>query len=102
LQNEVRNAINVTGWGRKLAVAPEHLKSAMRARGIDVGRIRLRAQPLPAATELRSDYKLWYDGELLFRLKDVPWSDRSIDSRWHVKRHPEADWWRQAKGLGRP
>ncbi len=94
LQNAVRNAVNVSrGRERKLGVDPERLRQAMTLYRIDVGRISCRAQRLPVGSDLLADYKLWQDGELLFRLKLVRW-ENDVDARWHVKRHPEATWWR--------
>jgi hypothetical protein len=101
LQNRIRNAINTSsGRDRKLGVDPERLKWAMKSYGIDVGSITIRAQRLPAGSDLWADYKLWRDGELLFRLKLVPWDDRA-DARWHVKRHPDTSWWRRSNGRRR-
>ena len=85
----------------KLGVEPKELKSAMRLRRLPVDRITLRAQRLPAASDLWADYKLWLDGELLFRLKLVPWAN-GAGARWHVKRHPEATWWRTPSRRRRP
>lgn len=94
LQNKVRNAINVSvSPGRKTGVKPADLKAYMRSAGLPVHQMTLRAQRLPTGSEFRADYKLWLDGELLFRLKLVPWPD-GHGARWHVKRHPEALWWR--------
>jgi hypothetical protein len=95
LQNGIRNAINTSsGQDRKLGVDPARLKWAMKTYGIDVESITLRPQRLPTGSDLWADYKLWRDGELLFRLKLVPWDDRA-GARWHVKRHPDASWWRR-------
>jgi hypothetical protein len=94
LQNAVRNAINVSvGRDPKIGVEPRELKLHLRVRRLPVERITLRAQRLPAGSDLWADYKLWLDGELLFRLKLVTWEDGS-GARWHVKRHPDATWWR--------
>lgn len=94
LQNGIRNAINVTdSYGRKCGVEPKDLKWAIQSHGLDTAGLTVRPQRVPAGSELEADYKLWQHGELLFRLKLVPWPSR-VDARWHVKRHPEATWWR--------
>jgi len=94
LQNQIRNAVNVShGRDRKVGVDPDKLKWAMRTYGIDITSLSLRAQRLPSDSTLQADYKLRRKGELLFRLKLVPWED-GPDARWHVKRHPGATWWR--------
>lgn len=99
LQNVVRNAINATNdAGRKIGVDQPDLKGALRAHGVDVSRLTIRAQRLNRASKLRADVNVWQDGELLFRLKLVPWDDSGFGARWHVKRHPDATWWR---GVGR-
>src|SRR4051812_37886744 len=84
LQNEIRNAINISvGRDPKIGVEPDKLKWAMRTRGIDVASISIRAQRLAPGSELLADYRVWLNGELLFRLKLVPW-EHSPDARWHV------------------
>jgi hypothetical protein len=98
LQDSIRNAINVTDHdGRKLGVEPSRLKRAIVCDRIPASRITIRAQRLTAGSDLWADYKLWLDGELLFHLKLVPWGDGYVGARWHVKRHPEATWWRSSR-----
>lgn len=100
LQNEIRNAINVSvGRASKLGIEPsaKKLKEAMQTRRIDVSRITLRSTRQPPYSDLIADYRLYRDGELLFRLKLVPWDHPGAWARWHVKRHPDATWWRTPK-----
>lgn len=82
LQNEVRNAINVSsGREPKLGVQPSELKDAMQRRGVDVAGITVRNQRLPAASDLIADYRLYRGDELLFRLKLVPWERPNVWGR---------------------
>jgi hypothetical protein len=105
LQDEIRNAINVSRKAphSKSGVQPKDLKRTMRQQRIDVSRITVRAQHLPSTRpdDLEADYKLWLDGELLFRIKLVTWEGDFQDARWHVKRHPDATWYRSASSRAR-
>jgi len=99
LQNEVRNAINFSDGGvRKLGVKPTNIKPSIRQRGINVSGITIRQERMPTSVppEWEAPYKFSRDGELLVRLRLVRWESR-FDARWHVKRHPDATWWRTPK-----
>ncbi len=99
LQNDVRRAINYRQPGGDLneGVDPTDLK---RFIGYVVGNDQLAHISLRKAPASESGLVHWlsYDGELLFRLVWVPWPDDFAGAfgRWHVRRHPDASWWRDA------
>ena len=99
LQNEVRRAINYFPLGenqKREGVDPGDLKrSIVSYVGAPHGaRISLRRRR--GTSDDQAEYDLRYDGELLFRVVWVPWPAEysGRDGRWHVRRHPEATWWR--------
>jgi hypothetical protein len=97
LQNGIRNSINMSG-GRdaKSGVEPKFLKQALNGRSLPLERLTLRAQRLPVGSTLEAEYKVWLDGELLYRLILVPW-ESGLGARWFVRRHPEGSRWRNRK-----
>jgi len=102
LQNDVRRAINYFPLGerqKREGVDPSYLKRSIvsvvgPAHG---GRISLRRKRGTSDDEV--EYELRYDGELLFRVVWVQWPSEysGRDGRWHVRRHPEAIWWRKER-----
>jgi hypothetical protein len=101
LQNQVRGAINYFGIDntRRQGVDPSELRRLIReVVGAPHGKhITLRKQTPPGE---HNEYALLYNGELLFRLVYVPWPEDyfGVYGRWHVRRHPDASWWRRSDG----
>lgn len=98
LQNDVRRAVNFLPAGEKNmreGVEPRDLKPHIEAvvRAPHADRIALRKLRAP---EDKPEYALTYDGELLFRLVYMLWPANAYghEGRWHVRRHPDATWWR--------
>lgn len=70
---------------------------AIMSRVPSVSDFELREQPVGMLEPgLAWDYELSQAGEVLFRLTYVLWLPEAnlTSGRWHVKRHPEATWWR--------
>jgi hypothetical protein len=94
LQNDIRNTINGTdSSGTKTGIPVSEVGRVLKMH-FPRERLTVRAERLPEFSDLWADLKVYSHGELLFRLKLVPWDHNPTDARWHVKRHPKSDWWR--------
>jgi hypothetical protein len=96
LQNGIRNSNTSGGRDAKSGVEPKFLKQALNGRSLPLERPTLRAQRLPVGSTLQAEYKVWLDGELLYRLILVP-LESGLGARWFVRRHPDGSRWRNGK-----
>lgn len=97
LQNDVRRAINVSGTPREGAGEAD-LKRLILLTVDRRHRPNISLRRRGRGTTAPAEYALRYQGELLFRLVFVEWGETYPHAfgRWHVRRHPEATWWRQS------
>lgn len=107
LQGRVRAAINYFPPGerdRREGVAPEDLRKFIRWTVEPQHDKHITLRRVTGTRNDEPEYALRYAGQLLFRLLYVPWTtswkgeEFADGGRWHVRRHPQATWWREGPG----